>query len=138
METDFTIETIYAIMLTALIVAVFGSILTISSVIYAKRNRKYSFSDESEWKNSTIFVLNVAFADIVYCTLYFPHIIYAVALYLEYDLGDSRSACKFFVLGTQTLACISGWSIALTAVSAAFPKIRYDIKKYQSFVDTPV
>ena len=130
METDFTIETIYGIMITALIVAVFGSILTISSVIYAKRNKKYSFSDENEWKNSTIFVLNVAFADTVYYTLYFCHIIYAVLLYFKYDLGDSKSACKFFVLGTQTVACISGWSIALTAGSAAFPKLRYDIKKY--------
>ena len=89
-------------------------------------------------KIQPFFFLNVAFADIVYCILYFPQLIYAVALYLEYDLGDSSSACKFFVLGTQTLACISGWSIALTAVSAAFPKIRYDIKKYQSFFDTPV
>ena len=128
METDFTFETIGVIMFIALTVAVFGSILTISAVIYAKKNKKYSFSDESEWKNSTIFVLNVAFADIVYCTLYFCHIIYAAALYMRYDLGDSKPACKFFVLGTQTVACISGWSIALTAVSAAFPKIRYAIR----------
>ena len=128
METDFTFETIYGIMVIALIVAVFGSILTFSSVICAKRKKKYNFDDETEWKNSTIFLLNVAFADIVYCTLYFCHISYATALYFKNDLGDSKSACKFFVLGTQTVACISGWSIALTAVSAAFPKLRYDIR----------
>ena len=124
METDFTFETIYGIMVIALIVAVFGSILTFSSVICAKRKKKYNFDDKTEWKNSTIFLLNVAFADIVYCTLYFCHIIYAALLYLKYDLGDNKLACKFFVLGTQTVAGISGWSIALTAVSGAFPKLR--------------
>ena len=124
METNFTFEIVYAIMLLALTVAVFGSILTISSVIYAKQNKKYGFDDNSDWRKSTIFVLNIAFADIVYCTLYFCHIIYAALLYLKYDLGDNKLACKFFVLGTQTVAGISGWSIALTAVSGAFPKLR--------------
>ena len=124
METNFTFEIVYSIMLLALTVAVFGSILTISSVIYAKQNKKYGFDDYSEWKKSTIFVLNIAFADLLYCTLYFSHIIYAALLYLKYDFGDNKLACKFFVLGTQTAASISGWSIALTAISGAFPKLR--------------
>ena len=125
-ETDFTFEIIYGIILLVLVIAVFGSALTFTSVLYAKRNKKYNFDSQSEWGKSTIFVLNVAFADIVYCTFCFSHIIYAAVLYLHRgeDVGDTSSACQFFVLGTQNIACISGWSIALTAFSGAFPKFR--------------
>ena len=125
MENDFTFEIVYVFMLLSLIVAVFGSVLTITSVIYAKRNQKHNFDSPSEWGKSTIFVLNVAFADIVYCIICFSHFLFALFLYLGYDVGDTTTGCQFFVLGTQNVACIYGWSIALTALSTAFPKFRY-------------
>ena len=77
MENDFTFEIVYGFMLLSLIIAVFGSVLTITSVIYAKRNQRYNFDSPSEWGKSTVFVLNVAFADIVYCILCFSHILFA-------------------------------------------------------------
>ena len=110
-------------------IAVLGSVLTISAVIYAKINGKYNFDTTEVWRQSTIFVINVACVDIVYCLLYLGHGIYALQFYLGNSGEDTTivkhyATCKFFVLGTQNLACISGWSIALTAFSGAFPKIR--------------
>ena len=106
-------------------IAVLGSVLTILAVIYAKINGKYNFDQTEVWRQSTVFVINVACADIVYCLLYLGHGIYALQFYLG-NVGNDKNyaTCKFFVLGTQNLACISGWSIALTAFSGAFPKIR--------------
>ena len=124
MEADFTFEVLYGSVLLFLLTAVFGSVLTISSVLYAKRNKKYNF-DNDEWLKSTIFILNVALVDIVYCTFVSAHSFYAFLIYLQYRFEDTSSACKFFVLGSQNLACISGWSIAMTAFSGSFPKYRY-------------
>ena len=107
-----------------LIIAAFGSVLTIASLIYAKINKKYNFDEDEIWLKSTLFVLNVAAVDIVYCLLFFAHLVYALRIYLQHDVGDTYSACKFFVLGHQDIACMSGWSIALAAFSGAIPKIR--------------
>ena len=39
-------------------------------------------------------------------------------------LGQNSITCKFFILGIQNLANMSGWSIALIAVFRAFDRYR--------------
>ena len=123
---DYTFEVLRGLTFIFLLISIFGSVLTISSVIYAKRNKRYSFDNE-EWLKSTVFIVNVAVVDIVYCTLWTIHTFYAFLIYSEYKFNNTSSTCQFFVLGGQNLACISGWSIAMTAVSGSFPKIRCSI-----------
>ena len=128
-EESLIFELTAAFLMLIFTIAVLGSVLTISAVIYAKINGKFNFDRTEVWRQSTVFVINVAFADIVYCLLYLGHGIYTLQFYLGNSGEDTTivkhyATCKFFVLGTQNLACISGWSIALTAFSGAFPKIR--------------
>ena len=122
MEESYTFEVLYSFVLLFLLTAFFGSVLTISSVVYAKRNKRHNFNSE-EWLKSTVFIINVALVDIVYCALAFAHSFYALLIYYRFE--STSSACEFFVLGSQNLACISGWSIAMTAFSGSFPKYRY-------------
>ena len=124
---NFTFEVFYGLVMLVLLIAVFGSALTISSVVYAKRNKKFNF-DGDEWLKSIIFILNLAWVNIIYCILYFTHFVYASLIYLQYDVGNTSSTCQFLVLGIQNIACVSGWSIALIAFSKSFPKYRYIVQ----------
>ena len=123
METDFTFETGFSLILIIVVVGATGNALTLASVIYAKIKKKHNF-DDSAWLSSTVFVLNLAFADITYCVFFMSMGVYGYRIYLKHDVGDTSSGCKFFILGIQNLATIDGWSIALIAFTRAFPKIR--------------
>ena len=63
-EANFTFEVLYSFGFLFLLTALFGSVLTISSVVYAKRNKRPNFESD-EWLKSTVFIINVAMVDIV-------------------------------------------------------------------------
>ena len=123
METDFTFEFFTAFVFLLLMIGVFGNALTLTSVIYAKIKKKHNF-DGSDWLSSTVFILNIAFVDMTYCSFTLAMLVYSLLIYLKYDVGETSSMCKFFVLGLQNLATIGGWSIALIAFTQSFPKFR--------------
>ena len=69
------------------------------------------------------------------CLLMLAMLLYAFDVYLSSlrdeetnDVKDTRgqnsSTCKFFILGIQNLANMSGWSIALIAIFRAFDRYR--------------
>ena len=123
MEEDFTFEVLAGFSLILVTVGVFGNALTIASVIYAKVKKKYNF-DSTDWLNSTVFILNLTFVDMTYCLFLLIMLAYSFLVYLKFEVGETYSLCKFFVLGIQNLATIDGWSIALIAFTQAFPTIR--------------
>ena len=122
-ETEFTFEVWISFGLMVIIFGILGNALTLVSVSYAKSRNKHGF-DDTKWISSTVFILNLAFVDLMYCLLTSSMLIYALFLYQKYDVGDTSVICKFYVIGIQNLATIDGWSIALIAFSQAFPRIR--------------
>ena len=113
----FEIWTIFAISFAAS--ALFGNILFLASVIYAKTKKRHGF-DSPEWISSTVFLLNLAFVDILYLLFHFANGFIGF-LKVKYGLNG---LCKFLVLCRLNLSIIDGWSTAAFAFNAAFPKIR--------------
>ena len=123
-ETDFTFEIWISFALVFIIIGILGNALTLLSVSCAKIKNRHDFNDP-KWVSSTIFILNLAFVDLMYCLLTLSMLVYAFLLYqYQEEVGDTYLMCKFYVIGIQDLATIDGWSIALIAFSQAFPRIR--------------
>lgn len=122
-ETDFTFETWASFWVVATMVGISGNILTLVSVMYAKSKKRHDFHN-STGLSSTMFILNLAVVDLLYCLVSSSMLMYALLVYQDFYVGEESTACKFYVLCIQELATIDGWSIALIAFSHAFPRIR--------------
>ena len=111
----------------------FSNLFLLVSVIYAKRQKRHNF-DNSEWVSSTVFFLNLALVDLVYCILRMGNAFYGFLIYFGYgnfnDIdGDgiddyNDGICQFLMLGHWNFSIIDGWSTACIAFITAFPKIR--------------
>ena len=123
METDFGFEIWSALGVLVIIISILGNCLAFIAVLAPKIRNKHGF-DDSEWLSSTLFVLNLALADIIYCLFIFFHLSYGLLIYHEYTLGDVHGICSFFHFALQDLGAIDSWSIALIAITQALPKIR--------------
>ena len=124
MEKDFSFEIFAGVVFPLFLLGIFGNALCIASVIYAKVKGNHHFDDDTTWHSKTVFILNLAVVDLLYCLLMVSMCIFAMMLYLKIYKDETFITCKFFVIGMQELAAIDGWSIALIAVTRAFPKIR--------------
>ena len=123
METNLTFEIWASFGVFLLIVSILGNSLTFVSIIVPKRRNKHGF-DDSEWLSSTVFVLNLALSDIIFCMFQLGGLVYGLLIYLDYVVYDSSKFCKFMVIGLQDLGSINGWSIALIAITQALPRIK--------------
>ena len=124
METDFTFEIWAGFISSLIILGILGNALTIIAVAHAKLNGKHNFADIINWNSKTVFVLNLAFVDLSYCLFMLSKGTFSLLVYLKFYVGDTSGICKVFVLGIQNLAVLDGWSIALIAITRAFPKIK--------------
>ena len=106
----------------AAIIGVLGNLLTLISVTHAKKNKKHGLHNTTGL-SSTIFVLNLAMVDLIYCLVIISKLIYGLFIYQKFSVGN-ESMCEFYVFGIHALATTDGWSIALVAFSHAFPRIR--------------
>ena len=134
MESSYRFEVWAGCIFTALIIGLIGNILTLVSLLLASM-RKYHGVDWKRWINQAAFVCNLALVDLMACLLMLAMLLYAFDVYLSSlrdeetnDVKDTRgqnsSTCKFFILGIQNLANMSGWSIALIAIFRAFDRYR--------------
>ena len=121
--------TVWSICVGALMVfGLFGNALTLWAIGYATIRKKYQFSG-IQWLTTTVFILNLAFVDAVYCLFMLSYMLYGLlfslnAVEIAHADEGSSGICKFFVLGFQQLALIDGWSIALIAFTRAIPYIK--------------
>ena len=115
-ENSIDIEAWKGCMNTLLVLGVLGNTLTIWAVGYATFRNKYGFSGD-QFLTTTIFILNLAFVDTVYCIFVLSYMVHVA------DDEPSRT-CKFLVLGSQYLAILDGWSIALIACTRGIPYIK--------------
>ena len=135
MESSYRFEVWAGCIFTALIIGLIGNILTLVSLLLASMRKNHGF-DWKRWINQAAFVCNLALVDLMACLLMLAMLLYAFDAYLSglrgketNDLkdtdGQNSTTCKFFILGIQNLANMSGWSIALIAVFRAFDRYRY-------------
>ena len=135
MESSYRFELWAGCIFTALMIGLIGNILTLVSLLLASMRKNHGF-DWKRWINQAAFVCNLALVDLMACLLMLAMLLYAFDVYLSglrgeetNDLKDTHGqnsiTCKFFILGIQNLANMSGWSIALIAVFRAFDRYRY-------------
>ena len=106
-----------------------SNIFFLISVVYAKRKNRHGF-DGPSWYKLTVFLLNLALVDSLYCLLLLGNGFIGL---LHMNEGVERGEigywegtpvlCKFIVLVRQNLILIDGWSTGAIAFNAAFPKI---------------
>ena len=131
MAEDLTFELWSIFISLTVIFGVLSNGLTLLSITYATIKKKNKF-DHASWYSTTVFIFNLAFVDLVYCLFWLIYMFYGLyrsGLYGAWDriteINDgARATCKFFLLGVQCLAEVGGWSIAIIAVTRAFPCIR--------------
>ena len=109
---------------------VIGNLLLLASVYYAKRTGRHGFVSDPKWFIETIFFINVAVVDLLYCLFVLVNAAYGIYVqnhqeYYEKNPSASHGICKFIVLSRHNLSIIDGWSTAVIIFNAAFPKIRY-------------
>ena len=109
---------------------VIGNLLLLASVYYAKRTGRHGFVSDQKWFIETIFFINVAVVDLLYCLFVLVNAAYGIYVqnhqeYYEKNPSASHGLCKFIVLSRQNLSIIDGWSTAVIIFNAAVPKIRY-------------
>ena len=100
-----------------------GNAFTIAALIYATVKETRHFEGR-HWITTTVFTFNLAVVELVYCLFSIAYLIYGGMLRNSADDGDTSKECEFFYLGLQTLALIDVWSVALIAVTRAFPVIK--------------
>ena len=128
MENNYGFEIFIGCIVTLIIFGILGNSLTLTSVIYATIKKRHNFN-ANNWPTSTVFIFNLAFVDLGACLLTLAYLIYAAITYasrehLDFDLGDTQGICKFFIIGIQDFALITGWSIALISFFRAFTRYR--------------
>ena len=134
MESSYRFEVWAGCIFTALMIGFIGNILTLVSLLLASMRKNHGF-DWKRWNHQAAFVCNLALVDLMACLLMLAMLLYAFDVYLSglrgeetNDLksthGQNSITCKFFILGIQNLANMSGWSIALIAIFRAFDRYR--------------
>ena len=124
-EKDYTFEIYASILFPVFLLGILGNGLTIASAIYAKVKGRHEFNDTKLWRSKTVFIINLAVVDFMYCVFVVSMCFHALIIYLKEDLRYTASLpCKAFIIGIQYLVMIDGWCIALIAFTRAFPKIR--------------
>ena len=121
-------DTWLACTVTLLIFGLLGNGLTIWAIGYATIRKKYEFGG-AKWLTTTVFILNLAFLDTVYCLFMIAYIFCGLLLrksVIDIPLNEDGSSgiCQFFVLGFQQLSLMEGWSIALIAITRGIPYIK--------------
>ena len=109
-----------------MICGLLGNACTLWAIGYATIRKRYDMSGAS-WLSTTIFILNLAFVDTVYCLFFLIYMVYGSTIPTPSSVtseDESWATCKFFVLGFQQLSLIDGWSIALIAFTRPFPYIK--------------
>ena len=108
-----------------LVLGVLGNALTLWAILYATRRNKPQFEGDN-WYKTTVFILNLAVVDMVYCLFTLGYMFYGFLLWLKAvdEDGETSGICKFFLLNLQHLAQVDGWSIALIAITRAIPYIK--------------
>ena len=104
-------------MVTLLLLGLLGNALTLWAIGYATVRKKYGFAGV-QWLTTTIFILNLAFVDTVYCVFMLGYMFYVP------EEWTGTGICQFLVLGSQQLAAIDGSSIALIAFTRGVPYIK--------------
>lgn len=134
MESSYSFEVWACCMFTALMIGLIGNILTLVSLLVASMRKNHGF-DWKRWTHQAAFVCNLALVDLMACLFMLAMLLYAFGVYLSGPRnvetndpkdthGQNSITCKFFILGIQNLANMSGWSIALIAVFRAFDRYR--------------
>ena len=134
MESNYRFEVWAVCIFTALMIGLIGNILTLVSLLLASMRKNHGFTWK-RWNHQAAFVCNLALVDLMACLLMLAMLLYAFGVYLSGPkdverndgndtLGQNSITCKFFILGIQNLANMSGWSIALIAVFRAFDRYR--------------
>ena len=122
-DNDYKFKILLSGISITMTLGVLGNALTLTAIAYATIKKKPSF-DGHNWITTTVFIFNLAVVELVYCLFNIAYIIYGGLLAHSADDGDASEECEFFLLGMQTLALIDGWSLALIAVTRAFPAIK--------------
>ena len=99
-----------------------GNFLLIASLSYAHFKGRHGFND-SNWNTSTIFMINVAVVDFLYCLFMLINGAYGIHVKSYGTSSSTPGICKAIVLCRQNLAVIDGWATAAVSLNAAFPKI---------------
>ena len=74
---------IYAPLFFISIIGIIGNLVTIFAFYYAKRKRRYGFHES--WCTSTIYVVNIAIIEFLYCLTILAQYISGL-YYMTYDL----------------------------------------------------
>ena len=113
-----------------LMFSIFANGLAIAAISYATYKKKEKFIDN--WNATTIFILNLAFADLMRSLLQTTYMFYGLYRSGAYGLwskkvtidDETRSICKFYVLGLRNLSQVDGWSIAIICLTRIIPNIK--------------
>ena len=115
-------------MFALLVFGLLGNGLTLWAIGHATIRKKYEFGGV-KWLRTTVFILNLAFVDTVYCLFMISWMLCGFLLWqnvIDIPLNEDGSSgiCQFFVLGCQQLSLMDGWSIALIAFTRGIPYIK--------------
>ena len=122
-ESDYRFVILVSGISTTMTIGALLNAFTLAALTYATIKEKHNFG-LSHWIATTVFIFNLAVVELVYCLFCIAYMIYAEILENSVDDGDTSVECEFFILGSQTLALIDWWSLALIAVTRAFPLIK--------------
>ena len=118
MEKSYRFEMWYFSVVTIVILGILGNSLSLISILYATYKKNHNFGPK-RWLEHSVFIFSLALVDLGACILVLAACVYATIVYWVKEqqstlsIGDSHAICKFFILGIQDLAQITGWSIAL-------------------------
>ena len=122
-EESYRFEIWIGLLSVALILGVVGNVFAMTSITMAKFKEKYHF--HKFWQSTTIYFFNLLAVDLFYCLFLMAKIIHATSIFLKIHEDEKyETECRFFVLGTQTLGNIGGWSVMSIVFTQAIPKIR--------------
>ena len=114
-DYSFEIWSFFAVPLA--VAGALSNIYFLISVVYAKRKKRYGL-DGPSWYKLTVFLLNLALVDSLYCSFLLGNGFIGLL-----KIKGTTVLCKILVLVRQNLILIDGWSTGTIAFNAAFPKI---------------
>ena len=130
-EESLEFEIWIGLLSVALIFGMIGNVFAIISIAIAKFRKKFHF--HKGWHSSTIYFLNLLAVDLLYSLFLMAKHAHAMAVFLNNTDLNARSSkennkydmvCRFFILGTQTIGNIGGWSVMSIVFTQAIPMIR--------------
>ena len=88
------------------------------SVIKARSKERHGFEDSPTWFSQTIFFVNLAVVDFLYCIFFLSNGFVGLL-----NRNPGPGLCGFLVLTRQNLIIMEGWNTCVIAFNASFPKI---------------